>query len=265
VPLLFFGSPKGGVGKTTVAANVAAAFAQLGFAVTVIDLDPQNALRLHFGIPLQEESGFAWTLLHPVGAPPWQAFLRPTQWGIGLLPFGQMDMPSALAVADSLAHFPDRFTRILQDLLADPRQIVVIDSPPGPSSALAAALPFVDMLVCVLLADAISAALIPGIDAGRAFGPGTQLGQEGGRIRYVLNQFDPASRMSRATAEAIRPYLGARLLGEVRRDESVAEAAANQCPLPFFAPTSGSAFDIAQITHGIASAFGLVASRNSMS
>ena len=261
--MLFFGSPKGGVGKTTVAANVAAALAQLGFGVTVIDLDPQNALRLHFGIPLQDTGGFAWSLAQPWAAPPWQSCYRQTQWGVGLLPFGQMDTVGAMTVSDALAQYPERLTGILQALQNDPSHIVVIDSPPGPSPALSAALPFVDMLVCVLLADAISASLIPSIDAGRAFGPGTQLGQEGGRIRYVLNQFDTNSRLSRATAEAIRPYLGQRLLGEVRRDEFVAEAAANQCPLPFFAPQSGSASDIFQITQGIAGAFGLSAYRNS--
>ncbi len=245
-----------------MAANVAAALAQRGFAVTVIDLDPQNALRLHFGVKLQDEAGFAWSLVQPCHASasqgaPWHAFLRQTPWRIGLLPFGQMDMQGALAVADALARYPERLTTILQDLLADPRRIVVIDSPPGPSPAMSAALPFVDMLVCVLLADAASASLIPGIDAGRAFGAGTELSQESGRIRYVLNQFDPASRLSRAVAEATRPHLGPRLLGEVRRDEAVAEAAANQCPLPFCAPGSGSATDIMNITSGIAAAFGL--------
>ncbi len=259
LPLIFFGSPKGGVGKTTVAANVAAGLAQLGFKVTVIDLDPQNALRLHFGVPLQDAAGFAWSLVNPYAAPPWHSFLRQSQWGIDILPFGEMDTVAALAVAEAFAKHPERLTQIFQALLADPRHMLLVDSPPGPSSALSAALPYVDLLVCVLLADAISAALLPSIEAGRAFGPGTQAGTEGGRIRYVLNQFEPASRLSRATAEAIRPYLGTRLLGEIRRDEFVAEAAASQCPLPFFAPTCIAAGDIASIARGIAGAFGFAA------
>ncbi len=256
LPLIFFGSPKGGVGKTTVAANVAAALAQLGFQVTVIDVDPQNALRLHFGVPLQDAAGFAWSLVNPYDSPPWHSFLRQSQWGINILPFGEMDTVAALAVADALARHPERLTQIFQALLADPRQMVLVDSPPGPSAALSAALPYVDLLVCVLLADAISASLLPSIEAGRAFGPGTQAGTDGGRIRYVLNQFDPASRLSRATAEAIRPYLGNRLLGEIRRDECVAEAAASQCPVPFFASACIAAADIASIARSIATAFG---------
>jgi cellulose synthase operon protein YhjQ len=259
LPLIFFGSPKGGVGKTTVAANVAAGLAQLGFAVTVIDLDPQNALRLHFGVPLQDAAGFAWSLVNPYASAPWHSFLRQSQWGINILPFGEMDTVAALAVADALGKHPERLTQIFQAMLNDPRQMLLVDSPPGPSSALSAALPYVDLLVCVLLADAISASLLPSIEAGRAFGPGTQAGADGGRIRYVLNQFEPGSRLSRATAEAIRPYLGNRLLGEIRRDECVAEAAASQCPVPFFAPSCIAAADIAGISRNIAGAFGFAA------
>lgn len=56
--LLAFASPKGGVGKTTVAAHVAALLAQRGHKVIAIDLDPQNALRLHLGVSLREERCF---------------------------------------------------------------------------------------------------------------------------------------------------------------------------------------------------------------
>jgi len=41
---------KGGVGKTTTTANVAAALARAGHRVLVIDLDPQSHLSLHLGV-----------------------------------------------------------------------------------------------------------------------------------------------------------------------------------------------------------------------
>ncbi len=42
---------KGGVGKTTTSANLAYALADMGFKVTVIDLDPQGHLGVSLGIP----------------------------------------------------------------------------------------------------------------------------------------------------------------------------------------------------------------------
>jgi chromosome partitioning protein len=41
---------KGGVGKTTTAANLSHALAIKGYRVTMIDLDPQNQLASHFGV-----------------------------------------------------------------------------------------------------------------------------------------------------------------------------------------------------------------------
>lgn len=258
MPLIAFGSPKGGVGKTTITAAVAANLAQSGLRVIALDLDPQNALRLHFGMQLHDAAGFAPVLAQPYGGQVPLQFLRQTPYGVSVLPFGQTDAAQALAIADSLRHNPRPLRALLETLLADPGVFVVADSPPGPSAALSALLPYADMLVCVLLADATSVSLIPSIDSGRAFGAGTELARESGRLRFVLNQLDPASRLNRASAEAVRPYLGPRLLGEVRRDEMVAEAVAGQCPLPFFAPGSPAATDLAAIARNIAHAFGLI-------
>jgi chromosome partitioning protein len=49
---------KGGVGKTTTVANIAAALAQMGLRVALVDFDPQSHLTIHMGIePESVEKG----------------------------------------------------------------------------------------------------------------------------------------------------------------------------------------------------------------
>lgn len=54
---------KGGVGKTTTVANIAAALAMKGRRVVVIDLDPQAHLTIHFGINADTDGNGSYDVL----------------------------------------------------------------------------------------------------------------------------------------------------------------------------------------------------------
>jgi cellulose synthase operon protein YhjQ len=243
MPLLCLASPKGGVGKTTLAANLAWELARLGARVVALDLDPQNALRLHFGVSLHDGGGLMPVLRRREA---WRSALRRTGSGVWLMPYGQADMAGALADAAMLAQ--GALTPVLRDVMADPATILVVDTPPGPSAALGAVLPQTAMLVTVLLADATSVSLIPAVEQGRAYGADASPRRHG----FVLNQVNPLSRLSRATTEAAGRHLGAQLLGMISRDESVAEAIASQQSVAGFAPCSRAAQDLAQVADAIA-------------
>ncbi|MCS6932447.1 MAG: AAA family ATPase [Acetobacteraceae bacterium] len=248
MPLLLVASPKGGVGKTTVSAGLADAFARAGRRVIALDLDPQNALRLHFGVPVQDHTGFVVAL--PRGAD-WRAFLRPTESGVLLLPHGGCDLRSALDLHAAIGREPDLLAAPVRQMLAESGTIVVADLPPGASPVLAALAPLASLVLVVLLPDSASTALLPEISQGRFLGRGTLAALGAPPLYVVLNQVDHASALSRRTAEAVARHLGPRLLGAIAREDSVPEALAWQRPLLRHAPGSAAARDLADLSAAV--------------
>ena len=85
--LVCVASPKGGVGKTSLVAGLAHGMRALGFQVVVIDFDIQNALRLHFGMPLSDLRGFvSGALSHD----DWSHLVLTAPGGVRLLPYGDV-------------------------------------------------------------------------------------------------------------------------------------------------------------------------------
>ncbi|MFC0389255.1 cellulose synthase operon protein YhjQ/BcsQ [Muricoccus vinaceus] len=247
MPLVAFVSPKGGVGKTTIAANVAALLAARGHDVIGLDLDPQNALRMHLGLSIRDEDGFASGLPRS-GA--WHASLRHTSYGLGILPHGSMEPRQALDLSRLLMDHPEVLADPVREMLTDPRRIVVVDTPPGPSPALSALLPLLDLAVVVLLADGGSASLIPQVADGRFLGRGTMAARVAERAAMVLNQVDLDQPLSAAVLDMAHDALGPRLLGVVARDPAVAEALADR-RLPVEVAADRAAEDLSMLAEAV--------------
>ncbi|WP_342452953.1 cellulose synthase operon protein YhjQ/BcsQ [Pararoseomonas indoligenes] len=247
MPLIAFVSPKGGVGKTTIAANVAALLAARGHEVLSLDLDPQNALRVHLGMPVRDEAGF----LAEIGSgTAWRAAVRHTPYGVDLLPHGEVEPRRALELARLVMDRPEVLAEPVREMLADPHRLLIVDSPPGPSPALSAIMPLIDLSVVVLLPDGGSASLIPQIADGRFLGRGTLALRAAERALLVLNQVDLESPLSTAVLDCAQAVMGARLVGVVARDSGVAEALADR-RLPVEIPGSRAAEDLSLLTEGI--------------
>jgi cellulose synthase operon protein YhjQ len=248
MPLLCVASPKGGVGKTTLTANLAWEFARSGDRVVALDVDPQNALRLHFGLSFRDGSGLMPLLANQGN---WQSALRQTRSGVLLLPHGDVDLEGALALSVTIRHDATMVARIVQEILSDATTMLIVDTPPGRSDVLSSILPLADFLVTVLLADAASVALIPAVEQGRIYGQ-MRRDSNASQHGYILNQLNPLSRLSRASGNAARQHLQERLLGTVSRDEMVAEAIACQQLVGAVSPASRAAKDIALVAQRIA-------------
>ena len=236
MPLIAIASPKGGVGKTTLTAHLAAILAGRGYRLMVLDLDPQNALRLHMGVSIREEGGF---LAHLQSHPAWKSALLNTESGAKLLPFGAVEPADVLDIQVALTSQPELLAEPVRQMLSDPELVLLVDTPPGPGSAIAALYPMIDLMLLVLLADAGSASLVPQIAQNRFMGRGSLAMRAAERAVVVLNQFNAQAPLSNAVLEMAQRALGHRLLGAVARDEAVAEALADKRLLTSGAPGAG--------------------------
>lgn len=135
MPLICVCSPKGGVGKTTLTANLAYALARSGSKVLALDFDVQNALRLHFGVPLSDERGY---VAKSAESSDWSQFVLTAGGNIFVLPYGEASEDQRLVFEERLTNDEHFLIRGLNTLLNYPGLIIVADFPPGPSAALKA-------------------------------------------------------------------------------------------------------------------------------
>lgn len=118
---------KGGVGKTTLVANLGAALADLGQKVILVDLDPQGALTAILGHDPYVLTRTAYTLLTSDAASP-ASVLRPVLPNLVLVP-ASVDLA---AIDYLLADDPDRALRLKFALGRSriPADYILIDTPP---------------------------------------------------------------------------------------------------------------------------------------
>jgi cellulose synthase operon protein YhjQ len=234
------------VGKTTLAANLAYTLARGGSKVLAIDFDVQNALRLHFGVPLSDSRGY---VAKSAESPDWSQSILTTGGNIFVMPYGEVTEEQRVEFESNLSRDPNFLTRGLHTVLNYPGLVIVADFPPGPGPALKAMTDLADLHLVVMLADTASLSLLPQIENDRMIGGA--LNQRSGHY-FVLNQSDSRRNISRDVTAFMQQRLGDRLLGVVNRDESVAEANASQQSIFDFSPVSAAAFDIELVGKRIA-------------
>jgi len=117
---------KGGVGKTTTTVNVAAALADMGNKVLVVDLDPQTHLGLHFGI--DDSAVSVYDLLMDPAVTVTDALVKARD-GIDLVT-SEVDLAAAESELASLTDRQDLLSKKIQ-AVAHAYDFILIDCPPS--------------------------------------------------------------------------------------------------------------------------------------
>lgn len=197
------GSGKGGVGKTTLALALGAAWRDAGRRVALLDLDAQGGLTLAAGV-----------------RPPADPLETPgiSVHGMTLWPSGR-----ALAAADV-----GEFRARLEAARADADLVVVDLSPALTDAAHAATLPVADLLLVVARLDAAG---LPNVAEA------VQLARAGGRPFRVVPTFKGTTGLSREAEAFLRGRYGDAVTATViPTDARAAEAPGRGAPVVDTAP-----------------------------
>jgi chromosome partitioning protein len=124
---------KGGVGKTTIAAHLAAGLVQHDHEVLAIDLDPQGYLMAHYGLREDHYRKEADNLaLHLVDESDgtFDDLIVSTEEGVDLIP-SNYDMRGVTDALHNARNRERRLESLLSDLSDDAYDFIIIDSPPN--------------------------------------------------------------------------------------------------------------------------------------
>lgn len=232
---------KGGVGTTTVVANLAAAIQSLNRPVLAIDLCAQNNLRLHFAMPLNDGSGFATQVRDHQ---PWHQAAYCSTSGVQFLPFGQDDFDAGVAAMEHLMQKdPFWLEQWLEKLDLPEDAWVLLDCPIFPSPYNAAGMAVADTSILVLNPETLSYTALHGSNRARYL----DFGDDNNQL-LLLNRYCPAIDLEKDITSLIKSDFEDALIPiTIHRDESLREALAYKKTVLDAAPASQSSQDFSLV------------------
>jgi cellulose synthase operon protein YhjQ len=234
--VIAFVSGKGGVGKTTLTTNAAVALAQRKKRVLLIDLDPQNALRLHLGMDPDDIAGLAREGIVLTS-------LFDSPFDVKFVPFGRV-IDSDLGLFETeLRLNPSWLHFALHSLPPKSFDFILLDTPPGPSVFLHQALNTAHQALLITLADAASYASIPKMMSLIKEYTATRSDFSGAHI--LINQMPTDGTLGHQVRTALYAQYAANMAPvAIHKDALVSQALAFERPVLQYEPGCKASLDI---------------------
>ena len=221
---------RGGLGCTSLLAGLGYALHQLGERVLLVDLCPENLLRLHFNVPWTGMEGWARAEIDGV---PWQTAAWQIADTLWLLPYGVLEASEQKRVEQQLLQEPNSWAK-RSAVLQEHFDWLLFDLPRGPAGHAACLRP--DCLIHVVEADAACQVLL------QQYSDEPQ-----SKVPLLVNHFDPCSQLQRDLWLFWQQKYAGLLLLPIHADAAMAEALACKSPIGHYAPASLAAKDMVSL------------------